>query len=64
MSSQMSEFEKLKNESSGGIVREFWQFILENKTWWMMPIMVVFSIFGIFIALTATGALPFVYTFF
>ncbi len=64
MSSKASEFEQLKNESSAGIVREFWQFILENKTWWMMPIMVVFGIFGVFIALAATGALPFLYTFY
>jgi hypothetical protein len=64
MSSQSNEFEQLKNESSAGIVREFWQFILENKTWWMMPIMISFSIFGVFIALAATGALPFIYTIF
>ena len=64
MSSQSNEFEQLKNESSAGIVPEFWQFILENKTWWMMPIMISFSIFGVFIALAATGALPFIYTIF
>lgn len=64
MSSQANEFEKLKHESSVGPVREIWQFILENKSWWMMPIMIVFGIFGVLIALAATGALPFIYTTF
>jgi hypothetical protein len=64
MSSELSEFEELNQESSTGTTRELWQFIVENKTWWMLPILFVFGMFGILIALSGTGMLPFVYTIF
>jgi len=64
MSSKLSEFEKLNEGSSVGTTRELWQFIVENKTWWMLPILIVFGVFGVLIALSGTGMLPFVYTIF
>ena len=64
MSAQSSEFEQLNNQSSDGIVREFWQFIVENKSWWMIPIMIVFGLFSVLLVLAGTGALPFIYTMF
>lgn len=46
------------------IVSEFMMFIKENKTYWMVPILIVLGLFGIFIALGATGAAPFIYALF
>lgn len=46
------------------IVNEFVMFIKENKAYWMVPILIVLGLFGIFIALGATGAAPFIYTLF
>lgn len=64
MSSQMTEFERLKLETPTGTVREFWQFIIENKSWWMIPILVVFSAFGVLIACGGSGILPYIYIMF
>jgi hypothetical protein len=64
MSSQSREFEQLNDEPSIGSAREFWLFIVENKCWWMIPILVVFSVFGVLIASGGSGILPFIYMFF
>lgn len=64
MSSELSEFEQLRHESPTGTVREFWQFIVENKSWWMIPILTVFSAFGVLIAYGGSGILPFIYMMF
>ena len=47
-----------------GIVSEFVMFLRENKTYWMVPILIVLGLFGVFIALGATGAAPFIYALF
>lgn len=47
-----------------GIVNEFMMFIKENKTYWMVPILLVLLLFGLLIALGSTGAAPFIYTLF
>jgi hypothetical protein len=46
------------------IVNEFVMFIKENKAYWMVPILIVLVLFGILIALGATGAAPFIYALF
>ena len=56
-----SEFEELNQGKQLSLVREFWLFIVENKTWWMIPILLVFAILGVLIVLALTGASPFVY---
>ncbi len=59
-----NEFEKLGEESQANLIQEFYHFILENKKWWLIPILVVFGLAGLLIALGSTGAAPFIYTLF
>jgi hypothetical protein len=54
--------EKMRNRTN--VVSEFVMFLKERKTYWMVPILIVLGLFGIFIALGATGAAPFIYTLF
>jgi len=42
---------------------EFWEFLRHNKKWWLLPILIVFLLFGLLIFLSGTGAAPFIYTF-
>jgi hypothetical protein len=56
------DFEKLDSEA--GIVREFWDFIKENKKFWMIPIIIVLLLLGILIMLGGTASAPFIYTLF
>lgn len=42
---------------------EFWEFLGDNKKWWLIPILLVLLLFGILVVLSGTGAAPFIYTF-
>ena len=59
-----SEFERLGEEDQLSLIGEFILFIRENKAWWMIPILLVLGLVGILVALTSTGAGPFIYTLF
>ena len=62
--SQKTVFEKLGQEQQLSLFQEFVLFITENKKWWLIPILVVFSVVGVLAALASTGAAPFIYTLF
>ncbi len=48
-----------------GIVREFWDFLLHNKAWWLTPIIVVLLLVGVLIIVGGgSAAAPFIYTLF
>ncbi len=63
-SSEATDFENLSQEKSPGLVREIWTFMKEEKIWWMGPIVLALLLVGILVALTSTGAAPFIYTLF
>ncbi len=59
-----TEFEKHGEGKQLSLVREFGLFIMQNKKWWLVPILLVFGLLGILVALASTGAAPFIYTLF
>jgi hypothetical protein len=59
-----TEFERAGDAAEGGIVREFWDFLANNKKWWLLPIVIVLSLFGVLLLLSGTAAAPFIYTLF
>ncbi len=47
------------------ILREFGQFLIERKKWWLLPIVFMLLLLGALIVLTQGSALaPFIYTLF
>ncbi|MCA9026485.1 MAG: hypothetical protein KDA86_14860 [Planctomycetaceae bacterium] len=62
--SSPNQFQEMADEQQLSLASELWMFIIENKAWWMVPIVVVLALIGILIALSATGATPFIYTIF
>ena len=58
-----SEFERA-SEAELSLMAEFWLFIKEEKKWWLTPIIVVLLLVGVLVALTSSGAAPFIYTLF
>ena len=47
------------------VLVEFWQFLREEKKYWLMPIVIVFVLFGLLIVFSQTSAVaPFIYTLF
>lgn len=51
-------------ESNPGFFKDLMSFLLENKKWWLIPIVVVLAFFGVLVVLGSTGAAPFIYTLF
>ena len=46
-------------------VKEFWEFLMERKKFWLLPIIIVLALFGILIVLSQGSAIaPFIYTIF
>lgn len=58
-----TSFEQLAISGNVGIIREFIDFLFNNKKWWLTPIILVLLLVGVMIALTTSGAAPFLYTF-
>lgn len=47
------------------IIREFFQFLWEQKLWWMIPMMVLLIFFAVLLIFAQSTALsPFIYTLF
>jgi len=59
-----NEFEKEANAPQRGIVREFVDFLLHNKKWWLTPIILVLLLVTVLIVLSGSAAAPFIYTLF
>jgi hypothetical protein len=51
--------------SKGRVLSEFWQFLMQEKKYWLVPIVIVFVLFGLLIVLSQSSAVaPFIYTLF
>jgi hypothetical protein len=62
---ERSDFEKASLEQyHGGLVREFLEFLRDNKKWWLLPILAAMLLVGALILLSGTAAAPFIYTVF
>jgi hypothetical protein len=62
--SSASHFAEQARERSPGIVREFADFLMQSKKWWLAPIVIVLLLVGVVIVLGSTSAAPFIYTLF
>ena len=59
-----SEFEKAGEGRQLSLVEEFLLFVVQNKKWWLIPILLVLGLLGLLVVLSSTGAAPFIYTLF
>ena len=51
--------------SKARVLSEFWQFLKEERKYWLIPIAVVFVLFGLLIVFSQSSAVaPFIYTLF
>jgi Family of unknown function (DUF5989) len=57
------DFERISAEQPS-LVREFIEFLGQNKKWWMLPILFVMLLLGLLIFLSSTAVAPFIYTLF
>ena len=59
-----NDFEQEASAPQQGIVREFLDFLLHNKKWWLTPIILVLLMVTVLIVLSGSAAAPFIYTLF
>lgn len=59
-----NELDALAETGEVGFVREFFDFLRENKKWWLIPIVVVLVLLGLLMLAGGTGAAPFIYSLF
>ena len=64
MASEKSRFEELNEERRPSLAREFLVFMIENKAWWMLPIIIILGLMSLLVVLAGTGAAPFIYPLF
>jgi hypothetical protein len=57
-------FEQAAKEKPFSLPRQFLQFMLENKKWWLLPIVLGLCLIGLLALFAGTGAAPFIYTIF
>ena len=61
---QASAFESRAAEAPSSAVSELLAFALNNKKWWLTPIIIVLLALGLLVILGGTAAAPFIYTLF
>jgi len=59
-----AEFRQCADRPQSGVLGELLAFLLQNKKWWLTPIILVLLLVGLLIILGGTGAAPFIYTLF
>jgi hypothetical protein len=51
--------------SKSRVLGEFWNFLRQEKKYWLVPIVVVFLLFGLLLVVSQSSAVaPFIYTLF
>ena len=61
---EAGDFQRLAEEKRVGLLVEFWQFLKENKKWWLAPIVITVLFLGMLVLLSGSAAAPFIYTLF
>jgi hypothetical protein len=59
-----SDFAAEAKQGRSGLVSEFFEFLRDNKKWWLAPIIISVLVLGGLVLLGGTAAAPFIYTLF
>jgi hypothetical protein len=51
--------------AKGRVLAQLWRFLRQEKKYWLMPVILVFVLFGLLIVFSQSSAVaPFIYTLF
>ena len=66
MKDDPGDFEKAARAKPPGLWRELFDLLRQNKSWWLLPIIIALLVFGVLIAITVVSptAAPFIYSLF
>jgi hypothetical protein len=63
-SGQREAFEKAGKEGPSSLPAEFWGFLMHNKKFWLLPIVLFLLLMGVLLVLGGTAIGPFIYPLF
>lgn len=59
------DFQRAAEQQAPGLIAEFVDFLVHNKSWWLTPIIVVLLLIGLLAFLSSSSAVaPFIYSIF
>ncbi len=58
------DFSQQAGEPQPSLVAEFLDFLVNNKAWWLTPIIVVLMLVGLLVVVGSSVAAPFIYAIF
>ena len=61
---ESQDFAAQAREERTGLLAEFWDFLRDNKKWWLAPIIISILALGALVMLGGSAAAPFIYTLF
>jgi hypothetical protein len=53
-----------QEEARAPLLKDFWQFLIREKRWWLTPFLVVLLLLGLLTCLSSSAVAPFIYTLF
>lgn len=59
-----AKLDRAARDKESGLVRELWTFIIQNKKWWLIPLVAALVLVGGLVMLGGTGLAPFIYSLF
>ena len=60
----MMKFDEIEKGANRGLLRELWKMLMENKKYWMIPIILTLLLFWLLVILGSSSSAPFIYTLF
>jgi len=60
----LEQAQRLRDAPEVPLLVEFFQFLRDNRKWWLAPIIVILMAMTAVAALTSSAAAPFIYTLF
>ena len=61
---QPNAFEKAQQQKQTGLAKEFLFFLMHNKKFWMIPLVLALALLAALLILGGTSVAPFIYTLF
>lgn len=63
-SREMSDFAQQAAGHDPSLLAELWDFLVHNKKWWLLPILIVLALVGCLVLLSGSVVAPFIYPLF
>jgi|UniRef100_A0A7C4QLV7 hypothetical protein len=58
------DFAQQATEPDPGLLAELWDFLVHNKKWWLLPILIVLALVAALVLLSGSVVAPFIYPLF